>query len=162
MLCVQNHGHSQRGAGSDHLSAAKAKHILLHLPEALQAELQADVEEQEHHSQLCKVPHSLHVFDDAQSMRPNERPASLQPATGFKKVDEVWLRFRVHGLVIPAEADKLFGDVVHHLLSSTASMQMVYGQRLNNMKVANDTGHRIFARTSAPYTSGRATGGQQG
>ncbi len=60
-----------------HLSAAKAKHILLHLPKTLQAELEANVEQQEHHSQLCQMPHSLHVLDDPQGMRANESTASL-------------------------------------------------------------------------------------
>ena len=59
------------------LSAAEAKDILLHLSQALQAELQADVEEQEYHSQLCQMPHRIHILDHSQRVRPNERAASL-------------------------------------------------------------------------------------
>ena len=84
MLCVQKNGHSTQRAVPHHLSAAEAEHILLHLPEALQAELQADVEQQEHHSQLCQVPHSLDILDDAQRMRPYECPASLHSAAKLK------------------------------------------------------------------------------
>lgn len=60
-----------------HLSAAKAEYVFLHLPEALQAELKADVEQQEHHSQLCQMPHSFHVLDDSQGMRADESTAGL-------------------------------------------------------------------------------------
>ena len=63
-----------------HLCATEAKHILLHLSQALQAELQANVEEQEDDSQLCQVAHSVHILDHSQRMRPDQRATSLQLA----------------------------------------------------------------------------------
>ncbi len=54
----------QAGVGR-HLAGAEAEDELLHGLQALQAELQADVEEQEHDAQLGQVPHALHVSDDA-------------------------------------------------------------------------------------------------
>ena len=52
-------------AKAGHLAGAQAEDELLHRLQALQAELQADVEEQEHNSQLRQVPHAFHVPDDA-------------------------------------------------------------------------------------------------
>ncbi len=48
-----------------YLQPAEAKHEALHGAEALEGQLQPDVEEQEHHPQLRQVPHPLHVPHDA-------------------------------------------------------------------------------------------------
>ena len=48
-----------------YLASAQAEDELLHGLQALQAELQTDVEEEEDDTQLRQVPHALHVPDDA-------------------------------------------------------------------------------------------------
>ena len=60
-----------------HLRRPEAKDILLHGLQALQRELQPNVEQQEHHPQLSDVAHSLDILDDAQGVGPDQRPAGL-------------------------------------------------------------------------------------
>ena len=61
-----------------HLRCTHAKDILLHAAQPLQAELQANVEQQENHPQLCQVSHSLHILNDTQAVGPYQGAPSLQ------------------------------------------------------------------------------------
>ena len=45
--------------GSTHLSSAHTKHVFGHGLQPVKGQLQADVEEQEHHTQLSQVLHTL-------------------------------------------------------------------------------------------------------
>ena len=60
-----------------YLCSAHAEDVALHGLQALQTQLQANVEEQEHDSKLSKVPDLLNILDNAQSMWPNGCPSCL-------------------------------------------------------------------------------------
>jgi hypothetical protein len=68
----------RRARARSHLCRAHAKHVFGHGLQALQGQLQADVEQQEHDTQLRQVLHCVHVADDVERVRAQQRAANLR------------------------------------------------------------------------------------
>jgi len=67
-----------KAAAATCLQAAQAEHQLGHAGQARQGQLQADVEQQEHHTQLGQVGHGVHVADDVEGKGPDRHAAQLR------------------------------------------------------------------------------------